>query len=366
MSFSRRVEELLYCLGRLKPTKFSVAVMPDFFLDRLVSYGGSLKRFYGETVAVAKRKGGSIDGVRQNELRGGNAANTAAALASLGAEAHPIIHTGPLGLRLLKFYLEPLGVDLSHVKAEGRTSITTALEFLSQNGKTNIMLRDLGSLVKFSLKHLASKDFELLREADYVCVFNWAGTERYGTELAEGVFRHVKEKGKGKTYYDTADPSPKKGGIPTLMEKVLLTDLVDVLSVNENEAVWYASQLNEQEVNKLKKTLKLDELAKECAKILAENLSSRIDLHTTSLAASFTKNSETVAPTFSVPVLRTTGAGDAWNAGNIFADAQGLPDACRLMLANAVAAYYISNIKGEHPTLLQLREFVQRIQSKLI
>lgn len=361
MSISTRTEELLDCLERLKPRKFKVVTMPDFFLDRLVSYEGNIKRFYEEAAAVAKRKGGSVDGVQQTELRGGNAANTAAALASLGAEVHPIIYTSPLGLHLLKFYFEPLGVDLSHVKTDGETSITTALEFSSQKGKVNVMLRDLGSLAKFGLNHLVLKDFELLQEADYVCVFNWAGTKRYGTELAEGVFRYVKEEGKGKTYYDTADPNPKKEEIPRLIRKILLSDVVDILSVNENEAVTYASQLDEQEVNKLQKTLTVDELTKECARILAENLSARIDLHTTSFAASFTKNFETVVPAFSVPVLRTTGAGDAWNAGNIFGDAHGLPDAYRLALANAVAAYYISSVKGEHPTVFQLRKFIQQI-----
>jgi sugar/nucleoside kinase (ribokinase family) len=111
--------------------------------------------------------------------------------------------------------------------------------------------------------------------------------------------------------------------------------------------------------------MKLDELAKECARILAKKLSARVDLHTTTFAGSFARNSEVMVPAFKVSVLRATGAGDAWNAGNIFGDALGLPDSCRLTLANAVAAYYISSPAGEHPALPKLVDFCSKQLSKI-
>ncbi|NIR86316.1 hypothetical protein GWO13_01600 [Candidatus Bathyarchaeota archaeon] len=350
------VDELLLCLEQLKPREFSVVVMPDFFLDRLVTYEGTVEQLSKVLSEVARRKGGSVHGIKQTELRGGNAANTAAALAALGAKVYPIINTSPLGLHLLRFYLKPFGVDLSHVKTSGAMALTTALELTHQEERVNVMMSDLGSLPEFSLKDLTPEDFQLLREADYVCVFHWSGTRRWGTELARGVFRHVKEEGKGKTYYDTSDPSPNKEGIPKLVKKILLQDLVDIFSVNENEAFCYASQLN-KEATQLQKTLKPDDLAKECARILAKNLSARIDLHTTTFSGSFTPETETIVPAFKVPVLRATGAGDAWNAGNVFGDALGFPDNCRLTLANLAAAYYISSLTAEHPTLPKLKEF---------
>ncbi|MGQ9459605.1 MAG: carbohydrate kinase family protein [Candidatus Bathyarchaeaceae archaeon] len=364
MSFAQNLEELLSFFEKLKPKKFSVVVMPDFFLDRLVTYEGNIKHFSKAIAEVAKRKGGSIHGIRQLELRGGNAANTAAALAALGAQVYPIIDTSPLGLHLLKFYLEPFGVDLSHVKTGGRTSLTTAIELNHEGGRVNVMMSDLGSLSEFGLGDLTSKDFKVLREADYVCIFHWAGTRRWGTKLAEGVFSCVRKEGKGKTYYDTSDPSPKKREVPELVEKVLLRNLVDIFSVNENEAHCYASQLDKK-VSNLGKTMKLDELAKECARILAKNITARVDLHTTTFAGSFARDSEVMVPAFKVSVLRATGAGDAWNAGNIFGDALSLPDSCRLTLANAVASYYISSPAGEHPTLSKLIEFCSEQLSKL-
>jgi len=360
MSLTQNLEELLNFLEKLKPTKkFSVVVMPDFFLDRLVTYEGNLNNFSKAIAQVSERKGGSIHGIKQQELRGGNAANTAAALAALGAKVSPIIETSLLGLHLLKFYLDPFKADLSHVKTSGKMSLTTAIELTHQGEKVNVMMSDLGSLSEFGPNNLTPEDFQLLREADYVCIFHWAGTRRWGTQLAERVFNYVKKEGKGKTYYDTSDPNPKKEEAPKLVKKVLLGKLVDIFSVNENEAFCYASQLDEKVCN-LQKKMKLNELAKECARILAKNLSARVDLHTTTFAGSFIGNSEVTVPAFKVSVLRATGAGDSWNAGNIFGDALGLPDRCRLTLANAVAAYYVSNPAGEHPTLPKLVDFCSK------
>jgi len=352
------VKDLLRALKQTKPREFKVVVMPDFFIDRFVTYQGDSKQFSIAIAKVAERRGGNIHGVKQMELRGGNAANTAASLASLGVSVYPVITTDALGLHLLKYYLNPLGVDLSYVKDEGKVGLTTAVEIAEGKERVNIMMGDLGSLPTFGPKSLKEKDFRLLQEADYVCVFNWAATHKWGTELAETAFRYAKEEGKGKTYFDSGDPTPNKESIPKLLKNVLKTRLLDVLSVNENEAFQYAS-LFYKRVGQLRSKLDHYEVAKKCARILAKNLTARVDLHTTALSGSFTGESEVIVPSLSVKVLRSTGAGDSWNAGNIYGDALKLPDSCRLMLANSVAAYYISNPKAQHPTLPKLIEFCQ-------
>jgi len=337
--------------------------MPDFFLDRLVSWNSTLKEFSTRISKVASQKGGSIDNVRQMDLIGGNAINTASALAALGAEVSPIVCTNKLGLRLLELHLQRLGIDLSHVKINDKASITTALEFTQDGENRNVMLRDLGSLAKLHPRDLSEKDFTLLKDADYVCVFNWAGTQTHGTEIAKRVFSFVKAEGAGKTYYDTADPLPKRQKIPELIEEVLCSrNLIDILSLNENEALTYAKYLAPEQFKELRKFHKPTPiLAKECAEILSHQLPSRIDLHTTSFSATFKKDESTAAPTFETKTLRATGAGDAWNAGNIYADANHFPDDLRLIFSNAVAAYYLSSPLGKHPTLEQLQKFLQAI-----
>lgn len=353
---------LLKILAHLRQRKFSVVVMPDFFLDRFISYEKDFDHFYKTISDVASRKGGSIDNIKQLEFRGGNAANTAAALAALEAKVYPIIDTGLLGLDLLRFYLKSHNVDFSHIKPDGKTSTTTALEFTHKDDRVNVMLRDLGSLPDFGPADLSSQDYHIIAEADYVCIFNWAGTRKHGTELARTVFRHAKNSGKAKTYYDTADPLPNREKIPNLMKEVLQSDLVDILSLNENEAIAYASQLEPKKLDTLRKRHRtLDKVAIESAKILASHFSARIDIHTTTFSATIANNKKlTTVSSLRVPIHQVTGAGDSWNAANIYADANKFPDKQRLAFANTFAAYYITNPRAEHPTVLELLRFLQR------
>lgn len=341
-----------------KPRELTVVAMPDFFLDRLVSLRLGLTTFCDNLVRVAGRKGGSIDNTAQRESNGGNAMNTASALAALSASVVPIVCTNKLGLQLMKTHLRSGNVDLSHVKLFDNMSITTALEFKAGRKKVNVMLRDVGALAQFGMQHLNRDDLDVVDDADYVCVFNWAGTKSFGTELAKGVFHHTKTCGKGKTYFDTADPTPNQSQIPKLVKSVLKSDDLDILSVNENEAAHYASQISKQ----VRLDLPFDELAKKSAKILSAHVTARVDFHATSFSTTFTRKGEITVPAFKVPIQRTTGAGDAWNAGNIIGDSNRLSDGCRLALANAVAAYYISSPNGAHPTLKQLAGFIARIR----
>jgi sugar/nucleoside kinase (ribokinase family) len=341
-----------------EPKNLDVTVMPDFFYDRLISLNYNANIFSSLITEITKRKGGSIDGIEQTDIKGGNAINTASALAALGVNVTPIVCTNKLGLHQIKFYLKKYGVDLSHVKIAAKASLTTALELNIESGKANVMLRELGSLAEFSPSYLTDCDYELIENADYVCLFNWAGTKKHGTTLAETVFGRVKAKGRGKTYYDTADPRPNKDKIPELMRRVLKTSVIDALSVNENEAICYASSLN-RNISEQREKRPFDDLALDAARVLAKHLSARVDLHTTAFSATFNGKNEVVVPAFKVEALRATGAGDAWNAGNILAEASALSDECRLTLANAVAAYFLSDPEGLHPTRRKLARLVE-------
>jgi ribokinase len=351
-------KELKSFLEQKNPHKCKVVVMPDFFLDRFINLTWDAAEFSGMLLGVAKRKGGSIDGIPQVDMRGGNAINVAAALARLGATVTPIVCTSSYGLQQMKYYFRNTPVNTVHIKTSCNASITTALEFQTQTQKTNVMLRDLGALADFGPENLNETDYQLIDGADYTCLFNWAGTLKFGTVLAQAVFGRVKRSGKGKTFYDTADPTPNKKSLADLMEKVLKTNMVDILSLNENEAITYASLLDER-LNQKKEHMEYAELAMEAARILSKHLTSRIDLHTTAYSATLKGKTEVIVPSFKVKALRATGAGDAWDAGNIFGDHNGLSDECRLMLANAVSACYISDADGLHPTKHALSMFLK-------
>ncbi|MEM2082072.1 MAG: carbohydrate kinase family protein [Candidatus Bathyarchaeia archaeon] len=358
MPYTQLKNELISFLKKDSSTKPCAVVMPDFFQDRLININFGAAHFSRLVTEVANRKGGSIDGIAQTDLRGGNAVNTASALAALGAEVALIVCTSQAGFQQLKLQLKPAHVDLSHVKIMGKASVTTALEFKVTSGKANVMLRDLGSLEEFGPTDLSESDYALIESADYVCIFNWAGTRKYGTQLAEAVFGRAKADGKGKTYYDTADPTPNNAKIPELIQKVLQTPKVDILSLNENEAICYASLFSE-EISRNEQNFSFEALAMAAARVLAKHLPARIDLHTTAFSASIAKKREIVIPALKVSALRATGAGDAWNAGNIIGDAAGVSDECRLALANAVAAYYLASPDGSHPTRQALIKLVE-------
>src|SRR5512139_1058556 len=99
--------------------ELDVVVLPDFFLDRLITLEKTPSEFTTTVTEIASRKGGSVDGVPQKDIRGGNAINVASALAKLGVKVTPIVCTSQLGVKLLTLYLKPLGIDLSHVKVTG-------------------------------------------------------------------------------------------------------------------------------------------------------------------------------------------------------------------------------------------------------
>jgi len=355
------IKELLNLIG--KPSReLNVVVLPDFFLDRLVNLDRDVQEFSAEVSVIVQRKGGSVDGVQQTDLRGGNAINVASALAALGASVTPVICTNRLGLEQIRFHLQAYQVDLSHVKVKSKASVTTALDFNAGESKANVMFRDLGSLAEFGPADLDESDYALIEDADYVCVFNWAGTKKFGTTLARTVFSRAKGRCKCKTYFDTADPTPNQEEVSELMTRVLKSDHVDILSLNENEAVTFAAILDPK-INVKKRRTRFDALALEAARILANRLPARIDLHTTEFSATITKEREVVVPAFRVEAQRATGAGDAWDAGNILGDGNGLSDECRLTLANAVSACYLSDLEGAHPTKQKMAKFLQKTVS---
>ena len=100
------------------------------------------------------------------------------------------------------------------------------------------------------------------------------------------------------------------------MQKILKSNLVDILSVNENEAIIYARLLTKI-LRQERSICRLRSWRWRRLGFWRKHLHARIDLHTTAFSATLRGKAEVVAPTFRVKVLRATGAGDAWTAGNI-------------------------------------------------
>jgi sugar/nucleoside kinase (ribokinase family) len=320
-----------------------IVLLPDFFLDHFLSIPDAAS-IEAHIRRLAAQGGGNYPNVPQFVQQGGNAANTALGLARLGAQAHLICRTSAFGHHLLTYFLGTAGVDLTHVKTDGTLALTTALEF--GNHRANVMLGDPGSVADFSPDILTEPDFTCIQEADLVAVVNW-NLNHYGTTLATDVFQHA-HRHHVKTFFDTGDPSPKLSEIPILLHDVLTTSLVDIFGLNENELRHYSGQpsFNQEELVA-------------SAKALKQRLPARIDLHTSSFSCSL-DGSCTVMPTERFPlIIRATGAGDSWNAGNLLATILDFPASERLAFANLVAGLYISSASAQPPTLDDVKRFLK-------
>ncbi|MFA5860521.1 MAG: carbohydrate kinase family protein [Candidatus Thermoplasmatota archaeon] len=336
-------------LTELDPARFHVVTLPDFFLDHFVRVP-AWQRTLPSWEAVHARGGGNVPTPGQHFQAGGNAANTALALARLGVRVHLITRTSAFGRVYLEQTLGRSGVDIQHVKGDGALAVTTALEF-QDDPPANLMLSDPGSVAQFGPEELDANDWTLLEAADLVLLANWSQNER-GTALVSEVARRSRASGT-LSMLDTGDPSVRgvgaSAGLRDLRERLLPLADLDVYALNENEL----RQLVARDLKDAPAELKA---ARELAAVRG---SGTLDLHTARSAASFEDGEEHVVPTFRVGPLRVTGAGDAWNAGDILGRLADLGASERLTLANAVAGLYVSGKDALAPRLTDVISFLQ-------
>ena len=330
----KNVRELVEKLQETAIKDINIVIMPHFCIDNFVYYGKSIDSFIDKFVDIAKQGGGNLP-ISQDIKIGGKAANCCCALASLGIKSYLIAKTNELGYKLLEYLTNSMEVNLSYVSRNGDLAQTTAIELKG----ANVMLSDPGSLSSFGPDFLTDAEKELISKADLVCISDWGLNEK-GTELAKYVFSLVKENKKGKTFFDPGDPSPKENKlnleIGRMLRDVLEKGLVDILSVNEHEVKMCGG------INYLKRY-------------------TRVDLHSNDYSISYDQIKETKRiSTFNVETKRFTGAGDVWNAGDIFGEVMGLPPNKRLLLANSAAAFYVSDPHGRYPTRKLLIDFLEK------
>ncbi|HUT00114.1 MAG TPA: carbohydrate kinase family protein [Candidatus Thermoplasmatota archaeon] len=342
-SLQKRLLQRLVGLERKKLSTFHVVLLPDFFVDHFVFFD-TVEKTCNSIKTIAAQGGGNIPGVTQRIHQGGNAANTALGLARLGMSTHLICQTDPFGMHLLQYFLGKNGVDLSGVKTDGKVAITTALEF--REHCSNIMIGDPGSAATFSFERLNDHDHELIASANLVGVTDW-NLNRFGTDLAWKVFERAR-KYNVRTFFDSSDPSPRTHDIPEMIQKVLMNPNLDIFGLNENELRYYSNN-----------TCKTQAEMISAIKSLKKKIPARIDFHT-ALFSSSVQRTVTVIPSISLrTVYRSTGAGDAWNAANIFADLLGFADDERLLFANIFAGVYISSPDILHPTIDTVINFMK-------
>jgi sugar/nucleoside kinase (ribokinase family) len=336
------------------PTVQYPVILPDFFVDHFVilpTYEGFVKSLD----ELAGQGGGNLMDNEQFIRRGGNCVNTVSALHALDVNAKMILTTDEYGASLLEA-LAPPGLDRGHIHKDGRLSATVSIETEFQGRKINIMISDSGSASAFGLGDLTDDDIELACQSGLVAIVNLNHNNK-GAELASGLFKIVKENSNAITFMDMGDPSGKPDLVVPLVKNVINEGLVDVLGANENEVGWFAWAIT----GKDERWRYLHSNPKEWilgAKKVSDETGVSIDLHTPHFSAVITQNEVVSAPTFQIKSRVVCGAGDAWNAGDIYGLLLALSPKNRIILANAIAALYVSSPDASHPSRREILTYL--------
>lgn len=305
-------------------------ILPDLYVDAL-AFLPPWEQSGRRLGAIARRGGGNLPvGAIEFKL-GGNAANLAVALARLGAQVDLIAHTDEFGHRLLERAAAGTSLGTRHVRVGERGSVTLGLEC----GPANVMLSHAGPLHDFGPGRLTAEDWERIESADAVALVNWAQNQR-GTALLRKLSQRLGRRGIF-FYLDTGDVRHRGPDVPALRRDRAAWRGVRAFGMNQNELGAFTGG---------------SDIAH--AQELADELGLRVDLHTRQWAASVTGTSATRVPAGRTPARRLTGAGDAWNAGNLAGYLLELGERQRLGLAHRVATHYVTGPTGLPPTARQV------------
>ncbi len=329
-------------------------LLPDFFIDHFV-IADDFASFDTQLKQLAAQGGGNLIGTSQFLRRGGNAVNTSSALLSLGVDPVLIVKTDAQGSRLLR-EMAPPALDLSHVKSDGILSSTVSLEVDYRGRRVNLMMSDSGSAADFSFRDLQASEKNAIRKSGLVGLLCLNHNLEAAT-LALDLFSFVREESAAVTFMDMGDPSGNPEIVKPLATKVLANGLVDILGANENEICWFAHVLSSDK--KWMRAINDPEEWLIAAEMVSGKTGVRVDLHTPYYAATVEGGSVTGVPVFDVESRVICGAGDAWNAGDIYGTLLELEARDRLSLANGVAALYVASSDASHPSPDNLVAFLE-------
>ncbi|MFB3043565.1 MAG: PfkB family carbohydrate kinase, partial [Nitrososphaerales archaeon] len=145
---------------RKTPGRYEVSVLPDVFLDRIVTVG-SIDSFFKSAKEKVSIGGGSMRGFKEQEIIGGNAANVAKALAALGVNVNLFVVGDGFAESILRWYFSYYPNAKVFV-SKGRPGYTVALEFLEGDKHANVMVSDMGDVDDFDGSAFSEKDLELI------------------------------------------------------------------------------------------------------------------------------------------------------------------------------------------------------------
>jgi ribokinase len=333
-----------------------IVTMPDFFLDRVLLLQ-SQEELFQSIVNKIRVGGGSIREIPTVDRKGGNAANIAYSIAMLGGKVAFFTVGDKIANSVIETTFQKFGENVEIIISEGIQGKTTSLELFENvegDSKVNVMLSDVGDNADFGKARVnTEKHMKILSRADAVVVANWASNLK-GTELMKFAFEYSP---KALHFVDPADFQLRKEEFVEIL--ALLSNKIDVLSINENECNTLGSSLGLGNLLPWQSYSRKE--IKDAALKLSKKIGISIDIHTKLGSAwSNGKESEEV-PAIRSEIRTLTGAGDVWDAADVIAYLAGLDPIDRLTFANAASSLYVRNRSAESPSLEEVVELLDRI-----
>lgn len=333
-----------------------IVTMPDFFLDRilLLKSQDELFQSIGKKIRVG---GGSIREIPTVDRKGGNAANIAYSIAKLGGRVAFFTVGDKIARSVIETTFQIFGENVEIMISDGIQGKTTSMELYENvegDSKVNVMLSDVGDNADFGKARINSEKYlKILDRADAVIVANWASNLK-GTELMKFAFESSP---KALHFVDPADFQLRKEEFIEIL--TILSNLIDVLSINENECNTLGSSLGLGTLLPWQSYSRQE--IKDAAQKLSEKIGISIDIHTKLGSAWSNGKDSEVVPAIRSEIRTLTGAGDVWDAADVVAYLAGLDPIDRLTFANAASSLYVRNHSAESPSLDEVVELLDRI-----
>ncbi len=322
--------------------------LADVFIDRIVKVP-DLDKLVTDAKAKSIVGGGSIRGIKQTEIVGGNATNIAYALVKFGSETELFAIGDEFTRRLLDLRFQEFdNIKINMLK--GKPGFTIALE-TDHNNDSNIMISDVGGIEKFNGIDITTNYLKIIEESDIVIISNWA-SNLDGNQLVNEIFSTAKDSIK---LLDFADLSTSTSRLQGLMDNMKNNKIIDMISLNENECQILGKFLGLKNISAKYTINEIKTMATDISSILG----TIIDIHTPIGSCSASNGDVEFVESFPVNPMILTGAGDVWNAINILGLKKELSTVNRLNLANAAAASYISEFHNGDFSLLKVENLLE-------